>query len=380
MRQMFFCFIALSLAACATDGMTSRNGGVEDEAWSDAFYTTESSARAHQILGLDDDHDPPDDPEEIAEGMALLRVAADAGDSAAQNTLGAILSGGIFDVEIDVDAALVLYEAAMESGNERIALFAGVNWAVIMQGRGERLPEAFARLSEAFDSDELDVVVAAKPLADALAFGWGTRTNLDLARDLYEAALVGDPDNAGAHWMLARGYRNGWFETGQDNQLAYTHYRAAAELDIADAAWSVGMAHLEGWGGVEQNDEEAYAWVARAADGGSVRGMVSRAVMLATAEGVARDPAAAALWYEQAARLGNAHAMRGLGAMHATGEVANSDLMLGLALLELGAEGGDGNAVRILTLHKDSLRASREEIDAAKRRWLQGAERAMETS
>jgi TPR repeat protein len=99
--------------------------------------------------------------------------------------------------------------------------------------------------------------------------------------------------------------------------------------------------------------------------------MISTAVMLATGDGVDQDVGAAADWYATAAARGSAHAMRGLGAMHFFEDLGrDSDRNLGLALLELGEEGGDEMASSLLdAAQSDSRRIDRDEVDRLKAEW-----------
>jgi TPR repeat protein len=84
---------------------------------------------------------------------------------------------------------------------------------------------------------------------------------------------------------------------------------------------------------------------------GSVDGMISRAVMLATGEGVAEDKVEARSWYERAARSGEqgwAHALRSLGGMHVIGEGGSVDLPRGFGYLLVAHTAGDGLAGKMI--------------------------------
>jgi TPR repeat protein len=96
--------------------------------------------------------------------------------------------------------------------------------------------------------------------------------------------------------------------------------------------------------------------------------MISRAVMLATGEGVVQDPAAARLWYGRAAESGEHgfdHALRGLGAMLAEGEGGPVDLPRGIAYLRIAEAAGDRNATIILQAFSERVTP---EIDEQARR------------
>ncbi len=302
---------------------------------------------AFGLLGLDSPEGSTEDPARIARGLALLEDAAEAGDAMALNTLGVLHANGAFGLEPDAERALALYEAAMASGEERPALTASLNWAVLQLDTDEAA-RAAALLERVYASDTDVAPLAAAHLARAYAFGLGVEADLPRAGDLYEEAVAVDPGDVLAHYMLARGYESGWFDAGVQPKRALAHFQIAADLGEPRSAWKIGIAHLQGRGGFARDSQEAYAWFVRASEGGAIDGMISRAVMLATGDGVAQDPEAAAYWYGEAAALGSAHAMRGLGAMHVFGELEPANRAMGWALLELAAEGGDENAVAIL--------------------------------
>ena len=86
--------------------------------------------------------------------------------------------------------------------------------------------------------------------------------------------------------------------------------------------------------------------------------MISRAVMLATAEGVDEDDAAARSWYRRASESGQdgfAHALRGLGSMLVTGEGGPPDLARGIAYLRIAAAAGDQPAWTLLEQWDDRV-------------------------
>ena len=180
--------------------------------------------------------------------------------------------------------------------------------------------------------------------------GGGPTDQVEGRRLLLEAAAEG---SVGANFTLSMAFRNGSRNFPRDPVRAFSHMEAAARSTGAAAPrmqWELGMMHLRGIG-TPANAAEAYRWVSRAADGGSINGMISRAVMLATGEGVAEDDVAARRWYERASQLDDtllAHALRGLGSMLVTGEGGPADVPRGIAYLRIAEAGGDGNARVIL--------------------------------
>jgi TPR repeat protein len=277
-------------------------------------------------------------------------------------------ANGFFGLEVDIDRALALYEQAMES--DVASDIASLNWALTNYSLGNA-EVAVEILDEIYTTDPVLAPPIAATLAEAYAFGNGVEADYSRAGTLYEAAVEWNPDDSQAHYMLGRGYESGFFDGGIQPDRALSHYLSAAELGDPRAAWKVGMAHLQGHPDFSGGSAAAYSWVRRSAEGGSVDGMISTAVMLATGDGTDRDAEEAGYWYMQAATLGSAHAMRGLGAMHYNGELDMSDRTLGLALIELGAEGGDEIALSILDSIQDQIRnIERSEVDRAKADWI----------
>lgn len=174
----------------------------------------------------------------------------------------------------------------------------------------------------------------------------GSRDEREGRRLLLDAASRG---SVGANVTLSMAHRDGTSGFPRDPRRSFAHMQAAASASGPSDGfpqWHLGMMHREGYG-TPRNLQEAYRWVAQAAERGHVDGMISRAVMLATGEGVAADPAAARQWYERAARTrrGNwAHALRGLGAMLVVGEGGAADLPRGFGYLLAAYSNGDERA------------------------------------
>jgi TPR repeat protein len=121
--------------------------------------------------------------------------------------------------------------------------------------------------------------------------------------------------------------------------------RLAAEAGAHPAQWRYAMLLREGRG-APLDLPAAYHWAHRSAEGGYIDGMISTAVMLATAEGVEENDVEAREWYLRAADRGSAHALRGLGFMHLNGEGGAQDVPRGWAYISIAAERGDETAQR----------------------------------
>jgi TPR repeat protein len=201
---------------------------------------------------------------------------------------------------------------------------------------------------------------AMNALAAMVGNGGGGPADLERARNLLlRAAELG---STGANPSLTDAYLHGLNGFPRDHERALQHAIAAAEAtsnlrSAAYAQWRVGMMILDGVDG-PPDPGRAYQWVARAADNGAIRGMISRAVMLATGQGVAPSPSDSRSWYQQAAQsgqLGSAHALRALGAMLIIGEGGSIDLPRGYAFLLLAQEGGDPMAAQLIARFQNRI-------------------------
>jgi TPR repeat protein len=165
-----------------------------------------------------------------------------------------------------------------------------------------------------------------------------------------EAAGMG---SVGANLSLAERYVHGAEGYPRDPARAIEHLRAAGAANgraALFAQWRLAMMHLEGVG-TPRDPQEAYRLLVAASEAGGVNAMISRAVMLATGEGIAEDDVAARQWYQRAAESGERgfeHALRALGGMLAVGEGGPADLPRGIAFLRVAAAAGDEHAGRIL--------------------------------
>jgi TPR repeat protein len=164
-----------------------------------------------------------------------------------------------------------------------------------------------------------------------------------------EAAAQG---SYGAQLTLAEHYlRGGGFYPKDDAKGLALLTQVADSGKVRGASkgwieWRIGMMYLGGRG-TQKDDERAYIWVVRGSESGSEDAMISRAVMLATGEGVAEDDGAARSWYQKAIDMKGkllAHALRGLGFMIWTGEGGPADIDTACTYVYAALRGGDENA------------------------------------
>ncbi|MFP4520063.1 MAG: tetratricopeptide repeat protein [Oceanicaulis sp.] len=262
--------------------------------------------------------------------LDAVRAAAEAGDAQAMHMLGWLIIAGY--VEAQPETARTWFERAIEAGEPALAEQATVDLAFSYYGQSDT-PERGRALLQA-----LEDAGPAKARRDAF-----------LGYDLL-VGVGGEPDPAYGQALingaLARGFSEVWLiESAGDfwNQRedgvqdALRMYDEATRRGSASAAWRYAMIVLRDGG----DPADAWRYVAWSSEQGYEDAMISRAVMLATGQGVDADPAAARDWYARAARRGSAHGARGLGAMLLTGEGGPADPARGYALLELAAAGED---------------------------------------
>ena len=204
-------------------------------------------------------------------------------------------------------------------------------------------------------------VEAKNAVAVGLINGIGGETDeAEGQRLMEEAAAEG---SYGAQLSLAEHYLNegGFYEKDDAKGLALLMQAAEGGKvkgpSLGEVEWRIGMMHLDGRG-TPKDSEQAFVWVTRGADNGFDSAMISRAVMLATGDGVAEDDAAARDWYSKAIDARGEsmfHAMRGLGAMNWFGEGGPVDRAEGCALLNLAYVGGDEYAEEILDSIVDEM-------------------------
>lgn len=243
----------------------------------------------------------------LVAGIALWAGASPAAAQAEQscsNERAAAAERGVTD---DMDVALCLLESASQQDKAQAA-------------------QMLKRLGDAGDPDAL------QGYAIAVLRGIGVPADQAEGQRLMEQAAAAG--SGGAMLTLAQHY---WDDNGfypKDEAKALALKTQAAETGgfkgptLGEIQWEIGMHHLKGEG-TNADQQVAYRWVAKGAENGSTSAMISRAVMLATAEGVAEDDAAARGWYQKAVdakdkNLG--HALRGLGFMMFTGEGGREDV------------------------------------------------------
>jgi TPR repeat protein len=326
-----------------------------------AQLTPEENDEFERAITIMDDHP--------AEARRLIEPLAAKGDAEALNFLSVIMQNDGPGWQADPERAAELREQAVAAGSKAAAL----NLAIQIMMDSEADHDRGVELLELADTEPQMHAVTAYPWGRAYMFGWGVPQ--DMAKGVtYLETYVGDRDGQtdaatiDAHFLLGRAYRNGW-DVEVDQDRAFQHFLIAADNDDRRAQWNVGMMLLTG-DGVTADEATAYDYVRRSAEAEYLDGMVSHAVMLALGQGVAEDDESARDWYYEAALRGSAHAMRGLGMMLVTGEGGDAMPELGMALLQLAAEAGEQDAVKLLgMIPEDAVDPS--DVADARASWLE---------
>ncbi|MEQ8406076.1 MAG: hypothetical protein RKE49_13340 [Oceanicaulis sp.] len=269
-----------------------------------------------------------------------LRAAAEAGDADAMNLHGLLVR---YEMVEGGDPS-AWYRRAMEVGDAEAAALARLRLAEELYladapQEARALLETETALPEGFEAGRLAL------LGRDLLFGLSGQADPDHGQALINSAMARGFE--GAALIEAAGHY--WSEPGENGEMrnrdrALRLLSEATRFGSASAAWSYAMVVLNEGG----DPAEAWRYVAWSAEQGYLDALVSRAVMLATGEGVEQDAGEARQWYARAAARGSAHAARGLGAMLITGEGGPVDAARGYALVDLAAAGGDAYARHVL--------------------------------
>ena len=297
------------------------------------------------------------DPE-FETARAALLADAQAGNAAAMRWMGVLAASGA--VEADAET---WFRRAMNAGDGDERARAAFALAGYLAGRSDGAAQSRALLEgieEAPEDIRADVIGY---LGADYLFGFGGEVRAEQGRALLNSAIAqGFEDPA-----VLDSY--GGYMLGVDRLRAMELWARAANAGSANAAWRYAMAMLENGGDAAQ----AYEYVSWAAARGHLQARISKAVMLATGQGVETDAAAARQAYESAALDGSAHALRGLGVLYAQGEGGPADAATGYALLALAAEAGDEVASRLLADPPDTFEARppAAAVEAAGAAWLE---------
>lgn len=296
---------------------------------------------------------------EFQAALAAIRSAAEAGDPEAMNAMGGLSQAGYAEGPA---AAEAWFRQAMASEDADEAARATFNLAGFLFTQPGRIEEARSLLESIAETSPDDIrgnVLGY--LGYLLITGQGGELDIE-----YGSALINS--------AIARQFRDaGVFEAygivllESDVMRAQSMFENSARLGNASAAWRAAMLMLEAG-----DLETAYNFVAWSSEQGYLNAQISRAVMLASGQGVEVDAAAAREWYMTAIRQGSAHALRAMGAMLVTGEGGPADVAAGYALLDVAAAAGDPVASQLIEdLPDEGYRRPRNRtVEAAGEAWF----------
>ena len=277
-------------------------------------------------------------PQDDAEAVELLRLAAEAGDAVGQRFLGvaymdghgvaadpeeamrwlqraadqddlwALVNIGVLHlrgdgVPADPARATELFREAAEQGNERAQLNM---WYIFGDHPGLAIPrhEAFRWLQAAAEQDEPGALYELAMVRRTTDFG---PRDLAASEALLERAAAAD--HPGAIDELALLFIN----EGRDYDRALTLARRGAELGSSPSMNSVGVIFTQGLG-VAVDEPEAVRWFRRAVEAGSLDARRNMGIVFENGMGgLPVDLHAAVSWFEYALEGGLSHASNDVG-------------------------------------------------------------------
>lgn len=317
--------------------------------------------------------------ENIAEGLRLLRLAAERGCAPAQSNLGAFHGKGIYVAQDDVEAAR-LFRLAAQSGLPIAQLNLG---ALYYMGRGvpQDTAQAFHWYQQAAQQGFAD---AQYNVSVFYRGGYGVPKNL--AEEIRLLKLSAEQGFASAQYSLGRHYAIGnevlprnikkavrlhTLAAAQGNMYAQNEladryikgdgvpqdmneaarlYELSAKQGYALALYSLGLCYDKGRG-VAQNGPKAFRLYQQAADKKEAWGQFAVGhCYLQGRCGVKQNTKIAAYFFKLAADQGNMEGQFCLATLYATGDGVKLDQMEGLRLMRLAAAQGHKEARQILPM------------------------------
>lgn len=264
--------------------------------------------------------------------------AAQAGDGAAQFSLGLMFANGV-GVAQDFAKALFWYRKAAERGIPAAEyILAGkyasgqgveqdlkqaLTWYLRAANRG--YARAIFRLGQLLNvpheefAEDCFRIAADKGLPDAqVAVGHkmieaATEAGAALPEEALELFVkAAENGSAGAQYRVGTYFEHGKIGDAPDLQQALLWYRKAARQDFPTAQTRLGLMYAQGEG-VAKDIRQAFTWFSRAAEQGNSEAQYQLARMFETGTGTEADPAQAGLWYTKAAESGNPSAQLHIG-------------------------------------------------------------------
>lgn len=282
-----------------------------------------------------------------AEGVRLIRRAADAGSAEGEHRLALLYANGEAGVPRDEARAAQLFEKAAEKGNRRAQLNIGT-----MYWRGQGVPrdlvQARAWLEKAAADGNVHAIYA---LGRAMSES-APPANADPTRaaDLFRQAAERGHMFAALRYGMALSEGAG---IRKDQAAAQRWFVMAQQNGVPEGALAMGdmLARTPATRDKAANEKmlkTAISWYEMAANSGVPSGQFKLANAYLGGSGVVRDPGQAQFWYGRAAQQGLPEAQQALGVMLLTGTAGATDPVEAFKWLYLAERGGhpEARAVR----------------------------------
>lgn len=267
------------------------------------------------------------------EALRLLRLAADRGFVAAEESLGIFYAAGIGMEHPDSQQAIAWYSAAAAKGSIDAATNIGSMYA-LGDGVAKDMTAAVQWFRKAADAGG-----ASAQYNLALVYQRGDGVPRDEKQSLDWLNKAADHDFVPA--LVALAHRAAYPQDGSppDTQMAIQRYKRAAEL--GDPVSQAILGDIFSGGDLVKADyEQATKWYRMAAQQGQRDGEFGLGARYYLGQGVAQDQNEAFRWFKAAADHGHADAQYDLGAMYETGQGTDSDIPLAVHYYELAAQQG----------------------------------------
>lgn len=274
-----------------------------------------------------------------AEGLQLIRRAADAGSAEGAHRLALVFAYGEAGLPRDEAQALRWFQRAAEKGHQRAQLNLGT---LYLRGpaASRDLIEARAWLEKAAaNGDPYALYALGRAMSESMGPAMADPAR---AADLYRRAAEKGHPFAALRYGLALGDGIGIKPDAIAAQRWLLHAQASG---IAEAALALGdMAARTPVSRDKATNEKALksaiAWYEVAAHAGVPSAQFKLANAYLAGAGVARDTAQAQQWYDRAARQGVTQAQNALGILLIGGAAAAPDPVEGYKWLLLAERGG----------------------------------------
>lgn len=203
---------------------------------------------------------------------------------------------------------------------------------------------------------------AGEPSAIETMAAWYESRDPAQAARWYEKLAAARPDDPRPPFRLGELY-----EGLRQNAKAFTHFRRAAELGLAEAQYNLGFFYAVGGHGVTKDEAEAVRWWRKAAEQGHADSRNLLAQSYLDGDGVDKDEAEAVRQWRIAAGQGDLRALNSLANAYYSGQGVKEDKAEAVRLYRAAAERGGGHAQHVLgILYKNGDGVEKNMAEAVK--------------